>query len=72
MRIDRDRKGNPIKPRMVEIHKSIKDAKREVVYTEKVKRGGNSSSNWSSLENFVPEDKKVFMISSRQRSLIER
>ena len=37
MRIDRDRKGNPIKPRMVEIHKSIKDAKREL-FTQKKSR----------------------------------
>lgn len=58
MRIDRDRKGNPIKPRMVEIHKSIKDAKREVVYTEKVKRGEIVPVIGPSLENFVPEDKR--------------
>ena len=56
MRIDRDRQGNPIKPRMVEIHKSIKDAKREVVYTEKVKRGEIVPVIGPSLENFIPED----------------
>ena len=56
MRIDRDRKGNPIEPRMVYIHKSIKDAKREVVHTGKIKRGEIVPVIGSSLENFIPEE----------------
>ena len=58
MRIDRDRKGNPIEPKMVYIHKSIKDAKREVVHTGKIKRGEIVPVIGPSLENFIPEDKR--------------